>query len=81
MAGPSLTIFFLSLLFFCAISEASKCSVKGLPEVRNISALPQSNYGRGGLAHTTVAGSLLHGLNEDQAHQYTGILVKKFLLS
>ncbi|PQM33069.1 auxin binding protein 1 [Prunus yedoensis var. nudiflora] len=36
----------------------------GLPEVRNISALPQSNYGRGGLAHTTVAGSLLHGLNE-----------------
>lgn len=29
MAGPSLTIFFLGLLFFCAISEASKCSVKG----------------------------------------------------
>lgn len=36
----------------------------GLPEVRNISALPQSNYGRGGLVHTTVAGSLLHGLKE-----------------
>lgn len=36
----------------------------GLPIVRNISELPQDNYGRGGLAHTTVAGSLLHGLKE-----------------
>ncbi|CAN6693883.1 unnamed protein product [Malus baccata var. baccata] len=66
MVGPSsLTIFFFfSLLFFSAISEASKCSLKGLPMVRNISELPQDNYGRGGLAHTTVAGSLLHGLKE-----------------
>ncbi|KAM1278990.1 hypothetical protein ACFX13_031924 [Malus domestica] len=66
MVGPSsLTIFFFfSLLFFSATSEASKCSLKGLPMVRNISELPQDNYGRGGLAHTTVAGSLLHGLKE-----------------
>ena len=28
------------------------------------SALSQGSYGRGGLAHTTVAGSLLHGLKE-----------------
>ncbi|XP_018503049.2 auxin-binding protein T85 isoform X3 [Pyrus x bretschneideri] len=38
--------------------------VTGLPLVRNISELPQNNYGRAGLAHTTVAGSLLHGLKE-----------------
>lgn len=36
------------------------------PVVRNISELPQNSYGRGGLAHTTVAGSLLHGLKEVQ---------------
>lgn len=36
----------------------------GLPLVRNISELPQDNYGRGGLSHITIAGSVLHGMNE-----------------
>lgn len=36
----------------------------GLPLVRNISELPQDNYGRGGLSHITVAGSVLHGMKE-----------------
>lgn len=36
----------------------------GLPLVRNISELPQDNYGRPGLSHITVAGSLMHGLKE-----------------
>ncbi|XP_050236071.1 auxin-binding protein T85 isoform X2 [Mercurialis annua] len=36
----------------------------GLPLVRNISELPQDSYGRGGLSHITVAGSVLHGLKE-----------------
>nr|CAA62956.1 auxin-binding protein [Fragaria x ananassa] len=67
MAEISVPVFFfflLCLLFFSAISEASKCSVQEFPVVRNISELPQNSYGRGGLAHTTVAGSLLHGLKE-----------------
>ncbi|CAN1132143.1 Auxin-binding protein T85 [Linum perenne] len=37
---------------------------KGFPLVRNISELPQDNYGRPGLSHTTVAGSALHGMKE-----------------
>ncbi|KAK9137130.1 hypothetical protein Sjap_007724 [Stephania japonica] len=40
------------------------CLFLGIPFVRDISALSQSNYGRGGLSHITVAGSLLHGLKE-----------------
>ncbi|KAH7517170.1 hypothetical protein FEM48_Zijuj09G0034000 [Ziziphus jujuba var. spinosa] len=36
----------------------------GLPLVRNISELPQNDYGRGGLSHITIAGSVLHGMNE-----------------
>ena len=36
----------------------------GLPLVRNIGELPQDNYGRGGLSHITVAGSVLHGMKE-----------------
>lgn len=36
----------------------------GLPIVRNISELPQDNYGRPGLSHMTVAGSVLHGMKE-----------------
>lgn len=38
--------------------------IAGIPLVRNISELPQSNYGRGGLSHITVAGSVLHGMKE-----------------
>ncbi|KAL9260139.1 Auxin-binding protein T85-like protein [Drosera capensis] len=55
----------LTLLFSSAtIIEASKCSINGLPLVRNISELPQDNYGRAGLSHTILAGSLLHGMKE-----------------
>lgn len=35
-----------------------------LPLVRNISEIPQDNYGRAGLSHITVAGSILHGMKE-----------------
>ncbi|CAH9132692.1 unnamed protein product [Cuscuta epithymum] len=46
-------------------SEASQCSIQaGLPLVRNISQLPQDNYGRPGLSHITLAGSVLHGMKE-----------------
>ena len=34
------------------------------PVVRNVSELPESNYGRDGLSHITVAGSLMHALKE-----------------
>ncbi|OMO77779.1 Auxin-binding protein [Corchorus capsularis] len=56
--------FFTNLLIFSQVLEASRCSITGLPLVRKISELPQDNYGRGGLSHITVAGSLLHGLKE-----------------
>ena len=36
----------------------------GLPLVRKIDELPQDNYGREGLSHITVAGSLMHGMKE-----------------
>ena len=32
--------------------------------VRNIGDMPQSNFGRGGLAHITIAGALSHGMKE-----------------
>ncbi|PPE01310.1 hypothetical protein GOBAR_AA35989 [Gossypium barbadense] len=66
MTGPCFISFFLllNLLPFFQTLEASHCSIKGLPLVRNIADLPQDNYGRGGLSHITVAGSLLHGLKE-----------------
>lgn len=41
----------------------------GLPIVRNISELPQDNYGRPGLSHMTVAGSVLHGMKEVVFHE------------
>ncbi|KAJ4842910.1 Auxin-binding protein t85 [Turnera subulata] len=60
---PLLTLSFL--LFYSAVTtQASPCSINGFPLVRNISELPQDSYGRGGLSHITVAGSLLHGLKE-----------------
>ncbi|KAK6260139.1 hypothetical protein SCA6_014613 [Theobroma cacao] len=67
MVGPCLIsffFFFFNLLPFSQALEASHCSIKGLPLVRNIGELPQDNYGRGGFSHITVAGSLLHGLKE-----------------
>ncbi|KAF7120695.1 hypothetical protein RHSIM_Rhsim13G0021200 [Rhododendron simsii] len=45
-------------------AEASHCSTHGVPLVRNIAELPQDNYGRPGLSHITIAGSLLHGMKE-----------------
>lgn len=41
-----------------------KFSDIGLPLVRNISQLPQDNYGIQGLSHITVAGAVLHGMKE-----------------
>ncbi|XVE77734.1 hypothetical protein DITRI_Ditri13aG0086200 [Diplodiscus trichospermus] len=66
MVGPCLIslFFFLNLLPLFQTLEASHCSIEGLPLVRNITELPQDNYGRGGFSHITVAGSLLHGLKE-----------------
>ncbi|XP_074268965.1 auxin-binding protein T85 [Silene latifolia] len=58
----------LFLLLLClSLSHttlASRCSINGFPLVRNVSELSQSNYGRPGLSHTTLAGSLMHGLKE-----------------
>ncbi|KAK9139560.1 hypothetical protein Scep_009241 [Stephania cephalantha] len=62
-ASRSILFSVLPLLFASAV-HASICSTKGIPLVRDINALSQSNYGRGGLSHITVAGSLLHGLKE-----------------
>ncbi|KAI4345886.1 hypothetical protein L6164_012973 [Bauhinia variegata] len=60
----------------------------GLPIVRNISELPQDNYGRPGLSHITVAGSVLHGMKDVEVWlqtfspgSHTPIHVKKFSLS
>ncbi|KAE8701457.1 Auxin-binding protein 1 [Hibiscus syriacus] len=66
MVGPCFISFFLllNLVPLFQTLEASHCSIKGLPLVRNIAELPQDNYGRGGLSHITVSGSLLHGLKE-----------------
>lgn len=36
----------------------------GLQTVRNISELTQDNYGRPGLSHITISGSLIHGFKE-----------------
>ncbi|XWS46768.1 hypothetical protein CRYUN_Cryun14cG0096400 [Craigia yunnanensis] len=55
---------FLSFLLFFETLEASPCSINGFPMVRNISELPQGSYGIKGLSHTTVAGSVLHGMKE-----------------
>ncbi|KAK7392391.1 hypothetical protein VNO78_20828 [Psophocarpus tetragonolobus] len=58
-------ILLLSLLSFSVVALASSpCSVTGLPLVRNISEIPQDNYGIAGLSHMTVAGSILHGMKE-----------------
>ncbi|KAA8550911.1 hypothetical protein F0562_002595 [Nyssa sinensis] len=62
MGGRSLICFLI--LFFSVTAEASHCSTNGLPLVRNISELVQDNYGRAGLSHVTIVGSLLHGMKE-----------------
>nr|AAR97944.2 auxin-binding protein 1 [Eucommia ulmoides] len=59
----SLWIPFLAIVF-CSTADATHCSIDGQPLVRNITELPQDNYGRPGLSHTTVAGAGLHGMKE-----------------
>lgn len=60
----SLQILLLTLLFSATTLLASECSINGFPLVRNMSELPQSNYGREGLSHITLAGSLIHGMKD-----------------
>ncbi|KAK8718051.1 hypothetical protein V6N13_045299 [Hibiscus sabdariffa] len=69
MVGTFFISFFLilNLLPLFQTLEASHCSIKGFPLVRNISELQQDSYGIGGLSHITVAGSLLLGLKEVEA--------------
>ncbi|KAL2507720.1 Auxin-binding protein 1 [Forsythia ovata] len=55
---------FLIALLLSATVEASYCSNEGVQTVRNISELHQDNFGRPGLSHITIAGSLLHGFKE-----------------
>lgn len=38
--------------------------IAGVPIVRNISEIGQDNYGRLGLSHITIAGSVMHGFKE-----------------
>lgn len=57
-------IVLLGLLFNSIASPASPCSINGFPLVRNISDLRPDNYGRPGLSHVTLAGSVLHGMKE-----------------
>nr|GMD18570.1 auxin-binding protein T85 [Ipomoea batatas]GMD20022.1 auxin-binding protein T85 [Ipomoea batatas] len=54
----------LAVVFFFSTVGASHCSIKGLPLIRNISELPQDNYGRPGLSHITLVGSVMHGMKE-----------------
>ncbi|KAH6808425.1 endoplasmic reticulum auxin binding protein 1 [Perilla frutescens var. frutescens] len=59
-----LWISFLIALWFSATVESSQCASNGVPIVRNISEIHQENYGRQGLSHITVAGSVMHGFKE-----------------
>ncbi|CAI9288614.1 unnamed protein product [Lactuca saligna] len=64
MAELTVILYMLTISLFTATVSASQCSTNGFPLVRNINELPQDNYGRPGLSHITVAGSLMHGLKE-----------------
>ncbi|KAL9239210.1 hypothetical protein vseg_013550 [Gypsophila vaccaria] len=62
-----LLILSLLLLLFShtnTTTSANKCSINGFPLVRNVSEIRQSDYGRNGLSHITVAGSHINGLKE-----------------
>ncbi|KAI5381590.1 variant 2, Auxin-binding protein t92 [Lathyrus oleraceus] len=59
-----LSLISFSSTVFASSPPCSSISITGLPLVRNISEIPQDNYGRAGLSHITVAGSILHGMNE-----------------
>mmetsp|Transcript_3781 Transcript_3781/g.13507 ORF Transcript_3781/g.13507 Transcript_3781/m.13507 type:complete len:236 (+) Transcript_3781:311-1018(+) len=48
-----------------ARAEQKGCSGEtSIPKVRQIASLYQSNYGREGLSHITIVGSLYHGANK-----------------
>ncbi|KAG8370695.1 hypothetical protein BUALT_Bualt13G0010100 [Buddleja alternifolia] len=51
-------------LLLSAASGDSHCATNGVPIVRNISELDQDSYGRPGLSHITIAGSIMHGFKE-----------------
>lgn len=57
-------IIVLLILVPLLTAEASHCPIQGVPLVRNIDELPQDNYGRPGLSHLTIAGSVVHGMKE-----------------
>ncbi|XXG54380.1 hypothetical protein AAC387_Pa03g2277 [Persea americana] len=57
-------IFFFLLFFPISLVESSLCSSKDVSLVRNLNDAPQSNFGREGLSHITVAGSVLHDMKE-----------------
>ncbi|KAI5381589.1 Auxin-binding protein t92 [Lathyrus oleraceus] len=63
-----LSLISFSSTVFASSPPCSSISITGLPLVRNISEIPQDNYGRAGLSHITVAGSILHGMNEVEWH-------------
>ncbi|PIM98271.1 hypothetical protein CDL12_29258 [Handroanthus impetiginosus] len=59
--------FWISLLIallLWGIAEASYWATNGVPIVRNISEIHEDNYGRLGLSHITIAGSVMHGFKE-----------------
>ncbi|GAA0161025.1 hypothetical protein LIER_17442 [Lithospermum erythrorhizon] len=64
MGDHRLLLVILTQFILAFISQASRCSTNEVPIVRNIRELPQNDYGRPGLSHTTVAGSLVHGFKE-----------------
>ncbi|XP_020598932.1 auxin-binding protein T85-like [Phalaenopsis equestris] len=56
----------LQLLFFFSIccNAFYHSSNQGSLVVRNISEIPQNNFGREGFSHITIAGAVLHGMKE-----------------
>ncbi|KAL6502840.1 actin binding protein [Orobanche hederae] len=60
-----LWIFFLiAALLESDAAGAPPYAANGVPVVRNISETDQDNYGRPGLSHITIAGSIMHGFKE-----------------
>ncbi|XP_073008370.1 auxin-binding protein 1-like [Typha latifolia] len=60
------SVLFLVLFLFTsfAVQASSLCSNQGSSLVRNISEIPESNYGIRGLMHITLAGAISHGMKE-----------------
>ncbi|KAL9142821.1 hypothetical protein ABFS82_14G196300 [Erythranthe guttata] len=62
--GSTWTSFLITLLLSVAAADSSLFEANGVPIVRNISEIDQDNYGRLGLSHITIAGSVMHGFKE-----------------